>query len=46
MEKEITIKDIQAVRQRSQNSSVAQVVTGDIVEVKDTEKLETTKKSE
>ncbi len=38
--KEITTKDIQAVRNRTLTNSVAQIVTGDIVEAEAVEKKE------
>jgi hypothetical protein len=38
--KEITNKDIQAVRNRTLTNSVAQIVTGDIVEAEATETKE------
>ncbi len=45
--KEITNNDIQAVRNRTLTNSVAQIVTGDIVEAEATEqKDEETTKSE
>ena len=40
MEKEITVKDIQAVRNRTQTNSIAQIVTGDIVEADANEEKE------
>jgi hypothetical protein len=38
--KEITTKDIQSVRNRTLTNSVAQIVTGDIVEAEATEQKE------
>lgn len=40
MEKEITVKDIQSVRNRTLTNSVAQIVTGDIVAAEATEEKE------
>ena len=40
MEKEITVKDIQAVRNRTQTNSIAQIVTGDIIEADASEEKE------